>query len=108
MSWLEIIIMAVLQGATELFPVSSLGHAVVVQGWFGWARDPAFLAFLVLLHFGTAAALLVYFWYDWIGLLAAFRRDAAPETLHARRLIALIVVATIPAVLVGWKLREAL
>lgn len=108
MPWLEILVMAVLQGSTELFPVSSLGHAVVVQGWFGWARDPAFLAFLVLLHFGTAAALLAYFWKDWVGLLAALGPGKESDARRARRLVALIVVATIPAVIIGWKLRGPL
>src|ERR1700676_4932746 len=61
--------LAVLQGVTELFPISSLGHAVIVPALFGWAVDqhsPAFLPFIVVLHVGTAVALLVYFWRDWL------------------------------------------
>lgn len=111
MSWFEIIFMAVLQGATELFPISSLGHAVVVPGLLGWTvdqKDPAFLAFLVILHFGTAGALLVYFWRDWIGLLAAFEPQESPRRQRARRLILLLVVATAPAAVMGFVFNHAI
>jgi len=60
---------AVLQGVTELFPISSLGHAVIVPSLLGWPIDqhsPTFLPFIVVLHVGTAAALLLYFWRDWL------------------------------------------
>jgi undecaprenyl-diphosphatase len=95
--------LAVIQGVTELFPISSLGHTVVLPALFGWPLDqkaPAFLPFVVVLHVGTAAALLLYFWRDWVfivqGLLGA---GEAPE---ARRLLGLIVVATVPAVVIGF------
>jgi undecaprenyl-diphosphatase len=71
MSTIQALVIAVLQGITELFPISSLGHAVIVPSLFGWKIDqhsPDFLPFLVVLHFGTAAALLLYFWRDWIDL----------------------------------------
>ena len=74
MSLAAVIIIALLQGVTELFPVSSLGHAVVLPAILGLAidqRDPSFLPFLVVLHLGTAAALLLYFWRDWYGILRA-------------------------------------
>ena len=61
MDHLQAIVIAILQGATELFPVSSLGHAVVLPALLGWNLDqraPAFLPFLVMLHVGTAVALL--------------------------------------------------
>lgn len=67
MSFLQAIIIALLQGATELFPVSSLGHAVILPALFHWPydpHDPAFLPFLVMLHLGTSVALLVFFWKD--------------------------------------------
>src|ERR1700750_218193 len=63
---------ATLQGATELFPVSSLGHAVVLPALLHWGIDqnsPEFLPFLVMLHLGTATALLGYFWKDWWAIL---------------------------------------
>jgi undecaprenyl-diphosphatase len=109
-SALQAIYMAILQGVTELFPVSSLGHAVVLPGLLGWQidqHDPTFLPFLVVLHLGTAVALLVYFWRDWIQLLLAVlgRPTGRPraEELH---LLALIVVATIPAAIIGLVLQK--
>jgi undecaprenyl-diphosphatase len=105
--------MAVLQGATELFPVSSLGHAVVVPALLRAGIDqsaPAFLPFLVMLHLGTAAALLGYFWRDWLALflgVLGLSRDAH-RVNESRRVFVLIVVATIPAVLVGGLLEHFL
>ncbi len=105
MNTIQSILIALLQGATELFPVSSLGHAVVVPALAHWQidqRDPSFLPFLVMLHLGTAAALLLYFWRDWwtlaIGVLGL---DNAHQVQESRRVFGLIVVATIPAVIVG-------
>ena len=75
MSLIQALFIAILQGVTELFPVSSLGHAVVLPKLLGWDVDQSsegFLPFLVVLHLGTAAALLIYFWRDWIGILLAF------------------------------------
>jgi len=112
MSWLQAVIVAVLQGASELFPVSSLGHAVVLPALLGWNLDqngPDFLPFLVVLHVGTAAALLLYFWRDWIHLAAALIGLGSPEERVAgRRLILLIVLATIPAVIFGFALEKPL
>src|SRR5437764_1477834 len=97
--------MAVLQGVTELFPVSSLGHAVVLPGLLAWQfdqHDPTFLPFLVILHLGTAVALLAYFWRDWIQLLlAVLGRPTERPRAEELRLLASIVVATIPAAIVG-------
>src|SRR5689334_5913755 len=104
--------MAILQGMTELFPVSSLGHAVVLPRLLGWELDENaayFLPFLVVLHLGTAAALLIYFWRDWIGLLlAVLGRGSAEERRAQWRLLGLIVLATIPAVILGFALRKPL
>jgi undecaprenyl-diphosphatase len=98
-------LIAVLQGATELFPVSSLGHAVVVPALLGWGLDEhgaAFLPFLVLLHLGTAAALLLYFWRDWWALAAGcLGFSEAHRRRESRHIVMLLVVATIPAVLLG-------
>ena len=105
MSTLQAFFIAVLQGATELFPISSLGHAVVVPALLNWNLDqkaPAFLPFLVLLHTGTAIALLAYFWRDWLGLgLGAIGQGGEMRVREARRMLMLIVVATIPAVILG-------
>ena len=110
MDTLQAIVIALLQGATELFPVSSLGHAVVVPALFGWNLDqhgPAFLPFLVMLHLGTAAALLAYFWRDWLALaLGVLGLAARHQRSESRRVLLLIVVATIPGVLVGFALER--
>ena len=105
MSALQAYFIAILQGATELFPISSLGHAVVVPALLGWSLDqraPQYLPFLVLLHTGTAVALTTYFWRDWTGLLLGVLGQGGPVRVReARRMMLLIVVATIPAVIVG-------
>lgn len=108
MSTIEAILIALLQGATELFPVSSLGHAVVLPSLLGWPLDEralSFLPFLVMLHLGTAVALLLYFWRDWLALLrGVLGRASAHQVSESRRVLGLIVVATIPAVVIGFTL----
>ncbi|MBI1779649.1 MAG: undecaprenyl-diphosphate phosphatase [Proteobacteria bacterium] len=110
MTTFEALFIAVLQGVTELFPVSSLGHAVVLPPLLGLGVDeraPDFLPFLVVLHLGTAAALLVYFWQDWLGLLVAVLGLGSPERRPTQlKLLALIVVATIPAAVLGFTLNH--
>ncbi len=112
MTYLHALLIAVLQGATELFPVSSLGHAVLVPALLGWQFDqhaPVFLPFLVLLHFGTAAALLGYFWRDWWALGTGVIGVSGPALAQeSRHILLLLVVATIPAVLVGAALEHKL
>jgi undecaprenyl-diphosphatase len=107
---LQAILIAILQGATELFPVSSLGHAVILPGVLHSGinqRSPEFLPFLVMLHLGTATALLVFFWRDWwalfTGVLGIGSRHQVRES---RRVFVLIVIATIPAVIVGFALEK--
>ena len=100
--------LAVLQGITELFPISSLGHAVIMPALFGWSVDqhsPAFLPFVVVLHVGTATALLLYFWRDWLFIAEGFTSlggRSSRSAAEARRLFGLIVVATLPAVVIGF------
>jgi undecaprenyl-diphosphatase len=105
MTLLQALIIAILQGVTELFPVSSLGHAVILPKLLGWTIDqhsPAFLPFLVVLHLGTAAALLAYFWRDWLALVLAFFGQGPVAQRKAQwRLLWLIILATIPAVVLG-------
>jgi len=112
MSGLDALIIAIVQGLTELFPVSSLGHAVILPRLLGWSIDQSdanFLSFLVVLHLGTAAALLIYFWRDWAGiLLAFFGAGDARERREQWRLLWLIVLATIPAVILGAVLEKFL
>jgi undecaprenyl-diphosphatase len=109
-SALQAIVIAILQGATELFPVSSLGHAVVLPALLHWPldqRSPEFLPFLVMLHLGTAIALLLYFWRDWWSLATGVLGLASPRQIgESRRVFVLIVIATIPAVVVGFLLEK--
>ncbi len=105
MDLLHAILFAVLQGATELFPVSSLGHAVIVPKLLHWHIDqasPAFLPFLVMLHLGTAIGLLIYFWADWRAMLEGLiGRGYAVEIGVQRGLILRLIVATLPAIVIG-------
>ena len=104
MTFLQAIFFAIVQGVSELFPVSSLGHAVILPALLGWHIDqdsPQFLPFLVVLHVGTATALLIYFWREWRGLLLAlFGRGEA--IANERHLIALLVIGTLPAIVLGF------
>jgi undecaprenyl-diphosphatase len=110
MTLVQAIVLAVLQGATELFPVSSLGHAVILPALLHWnidQRAPSFLPFLVMLHLGTATALLIYFWNDWWALLRGILGiGSAHEVAESRRVLVLIVIATVPAVIVGFLLEH--
>ena len=112
MTHLQAIVLAVLQGATELFPVSSLGHAVVAPALLGWHIDqhaPAFLPFLVMLHVGTATALLAFFWRDWWAIgTGVLGLGAAHQVAESRRVFGLIVLATLPAVVIGFVLEHPL
>ncbi len=105
MTYFHALLIAMLQGATELFPVSSLGHAVIVPALLNWQLDqhgPTFLPFLVLLHLGTAGALLAYFWRDWWALGTGVLGLSTPQRVReSRHIFLLLVVATIPAVLLG-------
>jgi undecaprenyl-diphosphatase len=98
------IAIAILQGITELFPVSSLGHAVILPQLLGLPFDPKapeYLPFLVVLHVGTAVALLLYFAKDWIGVIAALFAPPSAERDANRGILINVIVATIPAVLLG-------
>ena len=111
MTMIQAIVMAVLQGVTELFPVSSLGHAVVLPRLLHWninENAPDFLPYLVVMHLGTAVALLLYFWRDWLGFAASLLGRSGPRVRTDRRIFLLLVLSTIPAVVVGTVLRKLL
>lgn len=96
--------MAALQGVTELFPISSLGHSILVPALLNWpiARDADwFLPFVVVLHLGTAAALLLYFWRDWVALVGGWLRARGGSGNPQARLLWLLVVGSIPAGVLG-------
>lgn len=95
---------AVMQGITELFPISSLGHGVLLTTLLHWdlnRNNPDFLPFLVVLHLGTAAALFLYFLRDWGRLFAGVARARGRADNPEARLFWLLVVATVPAGLLG-------
>jgi len=110
LSALHAVIISILQGATELFPVSSLGHAVLLPALLHWPldqRSPEFLPFLVMLRLGTATALLLYFWRDWWALaIGVLGLSSAHQISENRRMFMLIVIATFPAVIVGFLLEN--
>jgi undecaprenyl-diphosphatase len=113
MTVLQALVFAIAQGLTELFPVSSLGHAVLLPAILGWHIDqdsPSFLPFLVVLHVGTAAALLLYFWHEWWALLLAlFGAGGSRAAIAERRhLILLLVLGTLPAVVLGFVFEKPL
>jgi len=114
MTLLHAIIISILQGISELFPVSSLGHAVILPRLLHWGIDeksPSWLAFLVALHLGTAAALLVYFRDEWVDVVAAFIRSIKNGQIgqsHDDRLAWMVILGTIPAGIVGLALQDPL
>jgi undecaprenyl-diphosphatase len=111
MSALQAIILAIVQGITELFPISSLGHAVIMPPLLGWRIDEnseGFLPFLVVMHLGTAIALLIYFWRDWLDFASAVLVRRGPKAQAERRLFWRVVIATIPAVIIGFVLEKQL
>jgi undecaprenyl-diphosphatase len=103
--------MAVLQGVTELFPISSLGHAVILPRLLNWNVDlkaPDWLAYLTVMHLGTAIALFIYFWRDWVGFALSLVGARGAQSAADRRVFWLVVLATIPAVVVGAALHKVL
>jgi undecaprenyl-diphosphatase len=106
------IILGLLQGVSELFPISSLGHTVIFPKLFGWnelvkyqssGSENAWLAFIVMLHVGSAIGLLVYFWRDWIALIKGFFATLVKRRIETpmERLAWLIIVASIPTGILG-------
>jgi undecaprenyl-diphosphatase len=112
LSWLEAGVVGAFQGVAELFPVSSLGHSVLIPAWIGgsWARDldvskaeSPYLAFIVGLHVATAVALLIFFWRDWVRIIGGFVSSIARREVRTtdQRLAWLLIIGTIPVGLVG-------
>ena len=111
MTAIQAIVMAVLQGVTELFPISSLGHAVILPRLLKWGVDlsaPDWLAYLSVMHLGTAIALFIFFWRDWLNFALSLVGLAGERSAADRRIFWLVVLATIPAVLVGSVFRKLL
>jgi undecaprenyl-diphosphatase len=117
-TYVEAIVVGALQGVSELFPVSSLGHSVLLPAWIGgqWqtdlnlGQDSPYLAVLVAMHVATAIALVVFFWRDWVRILKGLWssiRDREVRTAE-QRLAWLLLLATIPVGIAGLLLEHAL
>ncbi|HYM46398.1 MAG TPA: undecaprenyl-diphosphate phosphatase [Solirubrobacteraceae bacterium] len=114
-SYFQAVVLGLTQGVAEPFPISSLGHAVVLPGLFGWSihqNDKFFLTFLVATHFATALVLLLFFLRDWIaivrGVVRSLRmREVREDDVYAR-LGWLLIVGTVPAGIIGLLLQDSL
>jgi undecaprenyl-diphosphatase len=114
----QAIVLGVLQGITELFPISSLGHTVLYPTLFRWHNivswqsrpESPWLAFIVMLHVGSAVGLLIYFWRTWIDIIVSFFRTLAKRRVETptERLAWLIIIATIPVGILGLLLEHPL
>ena len=106
--------LGLLQGVSELFPVSSLGHSVILPKLVGWnihQNDPYFLTFLVATHFATALVLLGFFWGDWVRIVKGLGRSLRNREIGDdpdAKLGWLLIVGTIPAGILGLALQDAL
>src|SRR5579862_5985112 len=128
LTYLQAAVVGLVQGVSELFPISSLGHAVLVPAVIGgsWAQDlnvskaeAPYLAYIVGLHVATAAAMILYFWRDWVRIIRAFFASVghvlrpAPGTQRFmpqgtdQTLAWMIILATIPVGLAGLALEHA-
>ncbi|NMM17192.1 MAG: undecaprenyl-diphosphate phosphatase [Cellulomonas sp.] len=120
LTYLQAIVIGLLQGVTELFPISSLGHSILVPAWLGgtWATlvtdqsnpQSPYLAFIVGLHVATATALVVLFWRDWVGIIRGFVTSVLQRRVSTtyERMAWLIVLSTIPAAIAGLLLEHQL
>jgi len=109
----QIIFLAVLQGVTELFPISSLGHSVIIPGLLGWGNiindtscggQSCFLPIIVALHLGTSIALVIYFWRDWLQIALTLVKNIKEGEVHTGTeewVSWLIIIGTIPAAIFG-------
>jgi undecaprenyl-diphosphatase len=114
-SYLQALVLGLVQGAAELFPVSSLGHSVILPQLLGWnihQSDDYFLAFLVATHLATAIVLLGFFWRDWVRIVFGLGRSLRDREIGRddtdAKLGWLLVVGTIPAGLLGLTLEHPL
>ena len=111
----QAVILGLLQGFSELFPISSLGHSVILPGLLGWdihQNDDFFITFLVATHLATALVLLAFFWSDWVRIVRGLGRSLRDRRIDPEDSDAtlgwLLVVGTIPAGVVGLLLEHSL
>lgn len=103
----QAIVIGILQGVTEFIPISSSAHLELAPWIFGWEQDGLVgsLAFDVFLHLGTLMALIIYFWRDWVRLIGAFFASLRERRIGGdpdRRLAWLLLLATVPAAVIGF------
>jgi undecaprenyl-diphosphatase len=111
----QAVILGLLQGFSELFPISSLGHSVILPQLLGWnihQNDPYFITFLIATHLATAIVLFIFFFRDWMRIFAGMwrslvDRQIAPDN-HDAKLGWLLVVGTVPAGLLGLLFQDSL
>ncbi|HTW42016.1 MAG TPA: undecaprenyl-diphosphate phosphatase [Solirubrobacteraceae bacterium] len=118
LSYFQAIVLGALQGVSELFPISSLGHTVLFPTLFGWNKlvdaqsqsESFWLALVVMLHVGSALGLLAYFWRDWVQIVRAFFHTLRTRHIETstERLAWLLFVASIPAGILGLALEHEL
>jgi undecaprenyl-diphosphatase len=118
LSYFQAVVLGLLQGVSELFPISSLGHTVLFPTLFGWNElvkaqsqsESFWLAFVVMLHVGSALGLLAYYWRDWVKIVRAFFRTLRTRRVETptERLAWLLIVASIPAGIIGLALEHQL
>src|SRR6266568_2925726 len=114
-SILQAVVIGLVQGLTALFPISSLGHSVIIPSLLGWnihQNDPYFLTFLVATHLATAVVLLGFFWHDWVGIVKGLARSFVAREIRAddtqAKLGWLLVLASVPAGILGLLFEEPL
>ena len=117
-TYFKAIVLGLLQGVTELFPISSLGHTVLFPTLFGWnglvkaqsESESFWLAFVVMLHVGSALGLLFYYRRDWVQIVRAFFRTLSTRQIETdtERLAWLIILASVPAGIIGLALEHPL
>ena len=114
-TYLQAILLGLLQGFSELFPISSLGHSVILPQLLGWnihQNDDYFITFLIATHLATAIVLFIFFFHDWMRIFAGMwrslvDRQIAPDN-HDAKLGWLLVVGTVPAGLLGLLFQDSL
>lgn len=121
LTYTQAVVIGALQGITELFPISSLGHSVLVPAWLGgsWSdlvtqgdsdTGTPYLAFVVGLHVATALALLVFYWRDWVDIVTGFLTTLRTRRIEtsSQRLAWLVIIATVPVGVLGLLLEHPL
>jgi undecaprenyl-diphosphatase len=115
LSYVQAIVLGAVQGMTELFPISSLGHSVILPSVLGWhinQNDTFFLVFLVATHLATALVLFGFFFKDWVliikGIVRSLRERVIDQTDTYAKLGWLLVVSSIPAGILGFLFQKKL